>query len=70
MDAADNLKPSLIADFATSLADKFNAFYAKYPVVKAESLDLSQSRLGLVNSVRITLRNALKLLGIEAPQRM
>jgi len=70
VDASDNLKPNAIADFATSLADKFNTFYAKYPVIKAESPGLSQARLGLVDSVRITLRNALRLLGIEAPERM
>jgi len=70
IDAADNLKPSSIADFAVSLADKFNAFYAKHPVIKAESPRLSEARLGLVDAVRITLRNALKLLGIEALERM
>jgi len=70
IDAADDLKPNKIADFAFSLADKFNAFYAKYPVIKAESPGLSQARLGLVDAVRIALRNTLRLLGIEAPERM
>ncbi|MFQ6095196.1 MAG: arginine--tRNA ligase [Candidatus Bathyarchaeia archaeon] len=70
IDAADNLKPSTIADFAVALSDKFNGFYAKYPVIKAEPAGLSLARLGLVDAVRITLRNALNLLGIKAPQRM
>ena len=70
IDVADNLKPNIIADFANSLADKFNTFYAALPVIKAETQELSDARLLLVDSVRITLRNALNLLGIEAPQRM
>ncbi|MEM1556916.1 MAG: arginine--tRNA ligase [Candidatus Bathyarchaeia archaeon] len=69
-EAADNLKPNWIADFAVSLADKFNTFYASLPVIKAEPSELSDARLLLVDAVRITLRNSLKLLGIEAPQRM
>lgn len=70
VEAADNLKPNIIADFANALADKFNTFYAALPVVKAETQKLSDARLLLVNAVRITLRNALDLIGIEAPERM
>ncbi|MBS7648867.1 arginine--tRNA ligase [Candidatus Bathyarchaeota archaeon] len=70
VDAADNLKPNIIADFINTLADKFNTFYAALPVVKAETQELSDARLLLVDAVRITLRNALNLIGIEAPQRM
>ncbi|MCW4026763.1 MAG: arginine--tRNA ligase [Candidatus Bathyarchaeota archaeon] len=70
IDAADNLKPSTIADFAVALSDKFNGFYAKYPVIKAEPAGLSQARLALVDTIRITLRNSLGLIGIEAPERM
>jgi len=70
IDAAENLKPSIIADYAVAISDKFNGFYAKYPVIKAEPAGLSQARLRLVDAVRITIRNALNLLGIKAPQRM
>jgi arginyl-tRNA synthetase len=69
-DAADNLKPSALSDYANALADKFNTFYAAYPVIKAETPELSNARLMLVGAVRITLHNALSLIGIEAPQRM
>lgn len=69
-DAADSLKPNIIADFANNLADKFNAFYASLPVIKAEPPELADARLMLVDATRITLRNALALIGIEAPQRM
>ncbi len=70
VDAAENLRPNAIADYANRLADKFNRFYTKLPVIKAESRELSDARLALVDATRIVLRNALKLLGIEAPERM
>jgi arginyl-tRNA synthetase len=69
-DAAEYLRPNSIADYANMLADKFNRFYTRLPVIKAKSRGLSDARLALVDVVKIVLRNALKLLGIEAPERM
>ncbi len=68
--AVTELKPGDVASYANGLADRFNSFYAALPVLKAETRGLSGARLALVDAVRITLRNALSLLGIEAPERM
>ncbi|MFA5363589.1 MAG: arginine--tRNA ligase [Candidatus Bathyarchaeia archaeon] len=70
VDAAENLKPSAVADYLNLLGDKFNRFYTKLPVLKAESPQLCDARLALVVATRIVLRNGLRLLGIEAPDRM
>ena len=70
LDAAENLRPNAVADYVNVLADKFNKFYTKLPVIKAESEGVSDARLALVDATRIVFRNALKLLGIEAPERM
>ncbi|MCW4021601.1 MAG: arginine--tRNA ligase [archaeon] len=70
VDCAENLRPNSIADYVNSLADKFNKFYTKLPVIKAESEQLAAARLALVDAVQIVLRNCLMLLGIEAPQKM
>ena len=70
VDVAENLRPNAIADYVNALADKFNKFYTKLPVIKADSVGLSDARLALVDATRIVFRNALKLLGIEAPERM
>jgi arginyl-tRNA synthetase len=70
VDAAENLRPNAIADYVNMLADKFNRFYTKLPVIKAESAGLSDARLALVDAARIVFRNSLKLLGIEAPEKM
>jgi arginyl-tRNA synthetase len=70
VDVAENLRPNAIADYVNALADKFNRFYTKLPVIKADSVELGDARLALVDATRIVFRNALKLLGIEAPERM
>jgi arginyl-tRNA synthetase len=70
VDVAENLRPNALADYVNMLADKFNRFYTKLPVLKADSAALSDARLALVDAARIVLRNALRLLGIEAPERM
>jgi arginyl-tRNA synthetase len=70
IEAAELLKPNLIADFSNVLADKFNTFYNALPVIKTKPRGLSDARLTLVDAVRIVLRNALNLIGIVAPERM
>jgi len=70
IDSANILRPNQIAEFANALADKFNTFYNALPVIKAKPLELSDTRLALVEATKIVLRNALNLLGIEAPERM
>jgi len=70
VDSAENLRPNQLADYANALADKFNTFYSALPVIKAQPRGLSDARLALVGAVHTVLRNALTLLGIEAPEKM
>ena len=70
VDSAENLRPNEIADYVNALADKFNSFYGALPVIRAKPVGLSDARLALVEAVKIVLRNALGLLGIEAPEKM
>jgi len=70
IEAVNSLKPNIIAEYANSLADKFNSFYSSVPVIQAESRNLRDARMELVSAVGTVLRNALLMLGIEAPERM
>ncbi len=70
VEAAEFLKPNYIADFANTLADRFNTFYNAFRVINAESQELSNARLALTDSVRIVLGNSLSLLGVVAPEKM
>ena len=56
-------------DYLLELVRRFNEFYVKSSVLKAEK-DLRVVRLALVFSVRGVLRNGLGLLGIDAPDEM
>src|SRR5205085_1039855 len=57
-------------DFAIELATQFHAFYRDARVVDAEEPVRSAGRLALVSAARVTLANALGLLGISAPDAM
>ena len=70
IDSSENLRPNQIADYAVSLADKFNTFYSALPVIKAKPRELSEARLTLVASTKTALHNALWLLGITALEQM
>lgn len=67
--AAKELKPSLIATYAYDLAKSFSDFYNQCQVINA-SAEIRGARLALVDAARITIKNALKLIGIKAPRIM
>ncbi len=67
--AAANLEPHRIAFFATGLAEAFHAFYNSVKVLGAEEA-VVRARLLLVEAARIAICNALRLLGVDAPERM
>jgi len=59
-----------ITAYATELATTFHAFYRDARVVDAGAPERSAARLALADATRITLANALRLLGISAPDAM
>ena len=63
-------EPSIISDYAYTLAQTFSSFYNTSPIMSAESQDLASSRLQLAKLVRDVLTLLLYLLGIEAPEVM
>ncbi len=67
MSAYKNYNPSIIANYSYQLAQIFNEFYHKCPVINSEK---EFFRLSLVNAFRQTLKNSLYLLGIEVIEEM
>lgn len=59
-----------IAQFALETARLFTTFYHECPVLSAETPAMRTARAQLCVATRITLANALGLLGIDAPERM
>ena len=62
-------EPHIITRFVLDLAQAFNKFYHNNQVV-VEDEELKKARLALVECTRQTIENALKLLGMHAPERM
>jgi len=69
-DAAAAQETQGVTAYATELATAFHAFYRDAKVVDAADPARSAARLALVDATRITLANALGLLGISAPDAM
>ena len=69
-DAAEAQETQGITTYATELATAFHAFYRDARVIDAEEPERSAKRLALVDATRVSLANALALLGITAPEAM
>ncbi|MFJ8258942.1 arginine--tRNA ligase [Peribacillus asahii] len=69
-EAADKRMPHRITNYIFDLASTFHSFYNAEKVLDADQLDRSKARLALVKSVQITLKNALALIGVSAPEKM
>jgi arginyl-tRNA synthetase len=73
-DSAEKLNPSLIAHYAFSLAQTFSNFYTNCRVVGADEETKVKGteafRLALVKAFRVTMKNALFLLGIDVMDEM
>ncbi len=67
--AAERNEPSYIARFAVNLAKLYNKFYFEHRVSDSDS-GIRGARLKITLAVRTTLKNALDLLGISAPEKM
>ena len=70
MRSASEKEPSIISDYAYTLAQLFSSFYNASPVKGAETVDIASSRVGLAKLTRDVLTTLLYLLGIEAPEVM
>lgn len=69
-DAAKNRMPNRICAFSQSLARGFHSYYNSCRVSDPENPELTNQRLGLVSACMITMKNALDLIGVSAPEKM
>lgn len=68
--AGENLSPALIANYVYDLAKQFNHFYQETPIMRETNAAKRLLRLQISQWVANTLRNGMKLLGIDVPERM
>ena len=69
-DAAKHRTPHRIANYIQDLAATFHSFYGAEKVINTDNKELTEARLALITSVKTTLANALKLIGVSAPEKM
>jgi arginyl-tRNA synthetase len=67
--AAKSLEPHRLTFYLNDLAGVFHSYYNKNKVV-SENQPLTAARLFLTKTIRIVLQNALKILGVTAPEKM
>jgi arginyl-tRNA synthetase len=68
--AAEEMNPSVIANYAFRLAQSFNSFLTELKVLTAETLEKKELRLQLAQFTANILSSAMGLLGIAVPERM
>ena len=67
--SAQNRTVYTICRYVQELAAEFHSFYNSNRVI-SEDKDLMKARLGLIAAIKITLKNALDILAVSAPERM
>jgi arginyl-tRNA synthetase len=68
--AAAEHNPSLLCNYAFTLAQVFNSFYDDHPITKAESSEKKNLRLMTIIFTAQVLRHSMHLLGIKLPEKM
>ncbi|MBI4650975.1 arginine--tRNA ligase, partial [Candidatus Desantisbacteria bacterium] len=68
-ESARTYEPHRIVNFLQELAGMFHPYYNKYRII-GDEIKITQSRLFFLKCLSVVIKNALSLLGIDAPERM
>jgi len=68
-DSAIKRLPHLVANYVYDLANLFHSFYASNRIICEDELKTKEN-INLIKAVKITLKNALNLLGVNPPEKM
>lgn len=69
-DAAKNRSVHKVPNYIQQLAAYFHSFYGAVKIMDLENVELTNQRLNLLLATKITLKNALSLIGVDAPEKM
>ena len=69
-EAANELNPSVIANYIFHLAKTFNSFYTEHSIANAENKEKKQLRLHIATMTANVIKSSMQLLGIKVPERM
>lgn len=69
-DASKERAPYKITNYIHELAGLIHGFYTECRVIDRDNIEVTSSRLALCKASQIVIRNALSLIGVEAPTHM
>jgi arginyl-tRNA synthetase len=69
-DSAEKLAIQHIPNYLYDLAACLHSFYNAEKVLDENNVLLSKARVALMKAVRITLKNGMELIGVNAPEKM
>ncbi|MGI8316576.1 arginine--tRNA ligase [Halobacillus mangrovi] len=69
-DAAEKRTPHRVTQYAFDLASNLHSFYNAEKVLDEDNKARTSARIALMKAVRTTLNNALRLVGVSAPDQM
>lgn len=67
--SAKYYEPHRVCNYMQNLATSFHKFYGNNKVI-TDNKEQTQSYLALITAVKITIKNALNLVGVTAPEKM
>ena len=68
--AGRELAPNLITNYVHNLAELIHAWYNDAKIIDRDNLEVSKSRLALAKASKQVIKNALWLVGVDAPTHM
>ena len=68
--SAEKRAPHVVATYIQELAANIHSFYTNCRLIDRGNLDVTASRLALAKAAKIVMKNALGVLGVDAPNKM
>ena len=68
--ASEQRAPHKVAGYVYRLASLVHEYYASTRIIDREKKELTESRLALLKAASIVIKEALRLLGVSAPEKM
>jgi len=69
-DAASKRLPHLLCNYIYDLATAFHSMYNAEKVIDENNIEKTNEKLALITAIKITIANALSLIGVSAPEKM
>ena len=68
--SASKRAPHMVATYIQELAADIHSFYTNCKMIDRDNLSVTSSRLALAKAAKIVMKNALGVLGVDAPIKM